>query len=82
MIGRPVAELEAATNSRVAFIIRFGTGVLPDRKTVFQADDQVYIAAVSGTVAEAVALAGNPRLRTTETAVRMFTIDHPNGSNR
>ncbi len=59
-IGRPVAELEAATNSRVAFIIRFGTGVLPDRKTVFQADDQVYIAAVSGTVAEAVALAGNP----------------------
>ncbi|MEN0136990.1 MAG: TrkA family potassium uptake protein [Rhodococcus sp. (in: high G+C Gram-positive bacteria)] len=59
-IGKPVAELEAATSSRVAFIIRFGTGVLPDRKTVFQADDQVYIAAVSGTVAEAVALAGNP----------------------
>ncbi|MDN5546972.1 MAG: TrkA family potassium uptake protein, partial [Rhodococcus sp. (in: high G+C Gram-positive bacteria)] len=43
-----------------AFIIRFGTGILPDRKTVIQADDQVYIAAVSGTVAEAVALAGNP----------------------
>ncbi len=58
--GKPIALLEGATSSRVAFIIRFGTGILPDRKTVIQADDQVYIAAVSGTVAEAVALAGNP----------------------
>ncbi|MCW2430436.1 trk system potassium uptake protein TrkA [Rhodococcus erythropolis] len=58
--GKPIALLESATSSRVAFIIRFGTGVLPDRKTVIQADDQVYIAAVSGTVAEAIALAGNP----------------------
>ena len=59
-IGRNVTDLEAATQSRVAFIIRFGTGLLPDRKTVLQADDQVYIAAVSGTVAEALALAANP----------------------
>ena len=59
-IGRNVTEFEAATHSRVAFIIRFGTGVLPDRKTVLQADDQVYIAAVSGTVAEAIALAEQP----------------------
>lgn len=58
--GKSVIALEAATSSRVAFIIRFGGGVLPDRKTIIQADDQVYIAAVSGTVAEAVALAGNP----------------------
>ena len=58
--GKPVAVLEKATNSRVSFIIRFGTGILPDRKTVIQADDQVYVAAVSGTVAEAIALAGNP----------------------
>ncbi|MDV2475759.1 potassium channel family protein [Rhodococcus zopfii] len=59
-IGRNVVDLEAATQSRVAFIIRFGAGLLPDRKTVLQADDQVYIAAVSGTVAEALALAANP----------------------
>ena len=32
----------------MAFLIRFGTGVLPDAKTVIQASDQVYIAAVSG----------------------------------
>src|ERR1700712_1202050 len=29
--GKPIALLESATSSRVAFIIRFGTGVLPDR---------------------------------------------------
>lgn len=58
--GKPVTALESATNSRVAFVIRFGTGILPDRRTIIQADDQVYIAAVSGTVAEAVALAGHP----------------------
>lgn len=58
--GRTVSELETATGSRVAFIIRFGEGVLPKGKTVMQADDTVYIAAVSGTVGEAVALAGNP----------------------
>jgi trk system potassium uptake protein TrkA len=41
----------------VAFLIRFGTGVLPDPKTVIQAGDQVYIAAVSGHAAEALAIA-------------------------
>lgn len=59
-IGKTVTELESKTSSRVAFIIRFGSGLLPDRKTVLQADDQVYIAAVSGTVAEAIALAESP----------------------
>ena len=59
-VGRSITDLETATSSRVSFIIRFGSGILPDRKTVIQAQDQVYVAAVSGTVAEAVALAGNP----------------------
>ncbi|MBK1788744.1 potassium channel family protein [Prauserella cavernicola] len=49
-IGRGVRELEEATGSRVAFVMRFGTGVLPDAKTVLQADDAVYVAAQSGTV--------------------------------
>ena len=59
-IGRKVSLLEDATHSRVAFIIRFGTGILPDKKTVIQSDDEIYVAAVSGTVAEAVALSSNP----------------------
>lgn len=59
-VGKGVTALESATKARVAFIIRFGTGLLPDRKTVLQADDEVWIAAVDGMVAEAVALASNP----------------------
>ncbi|MDG3011391.1 TrkA family potassium uptake protein [Rhodococcus sp. D2-41] len=59
-VGRKVTDLEEVTGSRVAFLIRFGSGVLPDRRTVIQADDQVYVAAVSGSVAEAVALGENP----------------------
>ena len=56
-VGRQATELEAATGARVAFLIRFGTGVLPEPKTVIQAGDQVYIAAISGRAAEAVAIA-------------------------
>ncbi|BBX14533.1 MULTISPECIES: potassium channel family protein [Mycobacteriaceae] len=59
-IGRPVTDLEAAVGARVAFLIRFGTGILPEPKTVIQASDQVYIVAVSGRVAEAIAIAALP----------------------
>jgi trk system potassium uptake protein TrkA len=59
-VGRPVKELEAATGSRVAFIVRFGTGVLPRGDTAVQADDTVYVAAVSGTVSDVTAAAAAP----------------------
>ncbi|MFC7344272.1 potassium channel family protein [Saccharopolyspora griseoalba] len=57
-IGRRVFEIESATGARVAFIMRFGNGVLPDHKTVIQADDAVYVAALSGTVTDVTAAAG------------------------
>lgn len=56
-VGRSIRDLQEATNCRVAFIMRFGTGVLPTTKTVLQADDTVYVAAVSGTVTEVTAAA-------------------------
>jgi trk system potassium uptake protein TrkA len=59
-VGRPVRELEAATGSRVAFIVRFGTGLLPKPETAVQAEDTVYVAAVSGTVGEVTAAAAAP----------------------
>jgi trk system potassium uptake protein len=59
-VGRKATDLETATGARVAFLIRFGTGVLPEPKTVVQAGDQVYIAAISGRVAEALAIAALP----------------------
>jgi trk system potassium uptake protein TrkA len=58
--GRTVRQLEEATKSRVAFVIRLGEGVLPRSKSVLQDGDIIYVAAVSGTASEAVALASNP----------------------
>jgi trk system potassium uptake protein TrkA len=58
--GKRVSALEEATGCRVAFIMRFGTGVLPDAKTVVQADDVVYVAALSGTVSDVTNAAGQP----------------------
>lgn len=57
-VGHRVRELEDASGSRVAFIMRFGNGVLPDAKTVLQADDVVYAAAHSGTVTDVTSVAG------------------------
>jgi trk system potassium uptake protein len=55
--GRSVDELEQATGGRVAFILRFGSGVLPDRDTIIQAEDTIYMAVVSGTVGDVTAAA-------------------------
>jgi len=59
-VGHPVAQLEAAAGCRVAFIVRFGTGVLPKPDTAVQAEDTVYVAAVSGTVSDVTAAAAAP----------------------
>jgi trk system potassium uptake protein TrkA len=59
-VGHTVRELEQAVNARVAFIMRFGTGVLPTMKTVVQADDQVYVAALSGTISDVSNSAAQP----------------------
>jgi trk system potassium uptake protein TrkA len=58
--GRKMTDLEAATGGRVAFLIRFGGGLLPDHKTVIQAGDQVYVSAIAGHIAEALAIAALP----------------------
>ncbi|MCU1683066.1 MAG: trk system potassium uptake protein TrkA [Amycolatopsis sp.] len=55
--GHSVSNLQSATGSRVAFIVRVGTCVLPDSKTVLQDGDEVYVAARSGTVSDVTAVA-------------------------
>jgi trk system potassium uptake protein TrkA len=58
--GRTVTELEHATGARVAFLLRYGEGLLPEQKTVVQDGDAVYVAALSGTIGDVSAVAGNP----------------------
>ena len=59
-VGHRITDLEDATGARVAFMIRFGSGLLPEPKTVIQAGDQVYVAAIAGRAAEAQAIAAQP----------------------
>ena len=59
-IGHSMREIQEVTSCRVAFVMRFGTGILPTAKTVLQADDVVYVAAVSGTVTDVTAAAAQP----------------------
>jgi trk system potassium uptake protein TrkA len=56
-VGHTVRDLEQTTGARIAFIVRFGNGVLPNSRTVLQADDHVYAAVVSGTVTEVTTVA-------------------------
>ena len=58
--GHTVREFQETTGCRVAFLTRFGAGVLPDHKSVLQADDQVYVAAQSGTISDVTAAAAAP----------------------
>ena len=59
-VGHPIRALEQATGCRVAFIVRYGNGVLPGPETVVQHEDTVYVAAVSGTVSDVTAAASAP----------------------
>jgi trk system potassium uptake protein len=59
-VGHTVRDLQEITGARVAFIMRFGSGVLPELKTVIQADDQIYVAALSGTVSDVTTAAAQP----------------------
>jgi trk system potassium uptake protein TrkA len=50
--GRPISQLEQTTGCRVAFILLFGAGVLPKGGSVIQAEDTIYVAAVSGSIGD------------------------------
>ncbi|WP_370942754.1 TrkA family potassium uptake protein [Amycolatopsis sp. cg5] len=55
--GHSVRNLEQESGARVAFIMRVGTAVLPDSKSVLQEGDTVYVAAKSGTVSDVTSVA-------------------------
>ena len=59
-VGRKVDELERASGARVAFLTRFGKGVLPTAGTVLQDGDQVHVL-VTDAIADTVEdVAGRP----------------------
>lgn len=42
-IGRPLRAIEAATGARVAYVTRYGDGILPAADTVLQENDVLHV---------------------------------------
>ena len=42
-VGQRISRLETESGARVAFLTRYGEGVIPDAETVVQADDVVHV---------------------------------------
>ncbi len=51
-VGLRIARLEAASGARVAFLTRFGEGVLPDGDTILQDGDLVHVIVREAAVAD------------------------------
>ena len=51
-VGRTVDQIETATEARVPFLFRLGSGLVPKRTTVFQDGDLVYAAVADARLAE------------------------------
>ena len=54
--GRPISELEKATESRVAFLTRLGEALIPDEHTVLQDGDLVHMTIIDEKLAIAEAV--------------------------
>ena len=59
-IGRPYADLEAAMKTRLVYVVRFGEPVLPDARTLIQADDEACFAVPDAVARTAERVAARP----------------------
>jgi len=56
-VGKTIKSLEEATGARVAYLMRFGMGMLGTPSTVLQDGDQAYLLVTDDTVADALDIA-------------------------
>jgi trk system potassium uptake protein TrkA len=59
-VGRTVEQLEEATNARIPFLFRLGTGIVPRSRTVFQDGDLAYAAVEDARLAAVESVLGAP----------------------
>jgi trk system potassium uptake protein TrkA len=58
-VGRSISQLEEATEARIAFVFRLGTGIVPRSSTIFQDGDLVYAAVADARLAQVEAILGS-----------------------
>ena len=59
-VGRRISELQAAAGTPIPFVQRVGRGLVPDRDTIFQDGDLIYIACHTDRTDELETLFANP----------------------
>jgi trk system potassium uptake protein TrkA len=59
-VARPLRELEDACGARVAYLMRFGIGTLPNNSMLLQDGDQVYMLLTDDIVDRVTAVSGAP----------------------
>src|SRR5205823_9856980 len=59
-VGRRVSDLESASGARVAFLTRFGKGLLPTASTMLQDGDMVHVLVTDDVVESVERVAGRP----------------------
>ena len=58
-VGRTIEQMEEATDARIPFLFRMGSGIVPKRNTVFQDGDLAYAAVVDAKLAVVEAILGS-----------------------
>jgi trk system potassium uptake protein TrkA len=59
-VGKPLRELEEATGTRAAYVMRFGIGTLPTVSTVIQEGDQVFMLVTDDMIETVTKISGAP----------------------
>jgi trk system potassium uptake protein TrkA len=52
-VGKPYAEVEAAVRGRIAYVVRFNQGIVPDSGTLVQEGDEPYLVTTTADAARA-----------------------------
>jgi trk system potassium uptake protein TrkA len=63
-VGRTIEQIEQATNARIPFLFRLGSGIVPKARTVFQDGDLAYAAVEDARLATVESVLGSPPPRT------------------
>jgi trk system potassium uptake protein TrkA len=58
-VGRTIAQLEEATEARIAFVFRLGSGIVPKSTTLFQDGDLIYAAVADARLADVESILGS-----------------------
>lgn len=62
-VGRTITQLSAAAHTPIPFLTRFGLGMIPEAKTVFQDGDLVFAAVENDRQSDVEAVLGQPPLK-------------------